>query len=118
MVAPNESLASVVARVNAFLASVHEQAKDGLTWVEFGRILTQLLYLAVDGLEAVTTMSGAEKKDIVLTAAAALFDSFADVCVPPVAWPVWLVIRPAIRLLVLSLASGAIEAILKVVRAP
>lgn len=114
--ASENTLPTVVAAVNAFLASVREQAADGLSWTEFGRLLVQLLHLIVAGLDAVSTMSGAEKKAIALTAAASLFDSFADRCVPLTAWPAWLLIRPAVRLLVLSLASGAVEALLRISR--
>lgn len=114
--AADNTLAAAVSRVNAFLAQVREDARDGLNWVEFGRILTQLLYLAVSALDAVTTMTGDQKKDVVLTAAASLFDSFADRCVPLAAWPAWVLIRPATRLLILSLAAGAVEALLRISR--
>lgn len=116
MVSAANSLPTVVAQVNAFLASAREKAKGGITWVEFGQLLVELLHIVVTGLEAVQTMTGAEKKQIAMEAVAALFDSFADLCVPMAVWPVWLVIRPGIRVLVLSLASGGIEALLKVVR--
>jgi hypothetical protein len=111
-----DNLQTVAAKANAFLAAAREQAADGLTWAEFGRLLVQLLHLLVAGLEAVTTLSGAEKKAVVLTAAAALFDSFADKCVPLTVWPAWLLIRPATRVLILSLAAGAIEALLAITR--
>jgi hypothetical protein len=111
------TLHAVVERANAFLASAREQAADGLTWAEFGRLLVSLLHLLVAGLDAVATMTGAEKKAIVLTAAATLFDTFAGRCVPLVLTPVWLVARSPIRLLILALASGAVEAILPTVRA-
>jgi hypothetical protein len=111
-----DNLQTVAAKANAFLAAAREQAADGLTWAEFGRLLVQLLHLLVAGLEAVTTLSGAEKKAVVLTAAAALFDTFADRCVPLTVWPAWLLIRPATRVLILSLAAGAIEALLAITR--
>lgn len=111
-----DNLQTVVAQANAFLAAAREQAADGLTWTEFGRLLVQLLHLLVAGLDAVTTLSGPEKKAVVLTAAAALFDTFADKCVPVAFWPAWLIIRPATRLLILSLAAGAIEALLTITR--
>lgn len=110
------NLHTVVARANAFLAVAHEQARDGLNWQEFGRLLVQLLYLLVAGLDAVATLTGAQKKEVALTASASLFDRFADLCVPAVAWPAWLIIRPAIRLLILSLASGGVEALLRISR--
>jgi hypothetical protein len=52
----------------------------------------------------------------VLEAAAALFDALAPMAVPVVAYPFWLIVRPAVRALVLAIASGAIEQLLPVVR--
>jgi hypothetical protein len=46
-----------------------------------------------------------------------LFDAVADRAVPIVALPLWVVARPAVRSLVLALASGAIEQLLWLVRA-
>lgn len=114
----NDTISNVAARVNAFLANAREQARDGLSWAEFGRLLVELLYLAVAALDVVQGLSGAEKKGIALTAVAALFDSFADKAVPVAAWPAWLIIRPAIRLLIMSMSAGAIEAILRISRSP
>ena len=113
-----ESLTTVVAQVNAFLAAAREQARDGLTWAEFGRLLVGLLHLAVAGLDAVSTLTGPEKKSVALTAAATLFDTFADLCVPAVAYPAWLLVRPAVRTLILALASGGVEALLPITRSP
>lgn len=111
-----DNLTTVVAQVNAFLASAREQAKDGLTWAEFGRLLVELLHLVVSGMDAVTGLSGPEKKQIALTAVSALFDSFADRAVPLAAWPAWMIIRPATRVLVLSISAGAVEALLRITR--
>lgn len=102
------------------VASYIEQAKaaaaDGLTWAEFGEQLVKLLRLAVR-LADLLAVSGPEKKAIVLEAAAALFDAVADRCVPIWIWPVWAIVRGPVRALVLALSSGAVEAILPLVRA-
>jgi len=112
----SDTITTVAASVNAFLAGARDKAKDGLTWSEFGRMLVELLYLVVRALEAVAGLTGPEKKAIALTAVAALFDSFADKAVPLAAWPAWMLIRPATRVLVLSLAAGAVEALLRITR--
>jgi hypothetical protein len=112
------NLATVVSQANAFLETAREQARDGLTWQEFGRMLVQLLYLLVSGLDAVATMTGPEKKVIALTAVSALFDRFADLCVPVTLYPFWLLVRPAVRTLILALASGGVEALLPITRSP
>ena len=45
-----------------------------------------------------------------------LFDAVADKAVPTVLWPVWILARPAVRSLVVSLAAGAVEQVLQLVR--
>lgn len=111
-------LIGVTTRVNAFLVGAREKFRDGLTWAEFGRLMVELLYLAVAALDAVQGMSGPEKKSIALAAVAVLFDSFADKAVPIAAWPAWVLIRPAVRLLLLSISAGAVEALLRISRSP
>lgn len=102
--------------VRAYLAVAKVASADGLTWQEFGELLVGLLRLAVR-LADVLTVPGQEKKALVMEAAAALFDSVADRAIPAVLWPVWVLARPAVRSLVLSLAAGAVEQILPMVRA-
>lgn len=111
-----EPLIAVAASVHAFMDRARDQARDGLTWTEFGRLLVELLRLVVAGLDAVTSLTGPEKKVVALTAVGALFDTFADRCVPVTVYPVWLVLRPGTRVLILSLAAGAIEALLPLTR--
>lgn len=106
----------VLSRAQAFVLLAVEQSRDGLTWGEFGRLLVELLRLAVAGLDAVTGMEGPAKKAAAVGLAATLFDALADKCVPLVAYPLWLVSRPVIRTLVLALAGGAVEALLPLTR--
>jgi len=108
--------AEIASAVKAYIDTAKATAADGITWAEFGELLVLLLRLAVR-LADLLQVSGAEKKEIVVEAAAALFDAVADKCVPIFAWPFWLVLRSPVRALVLALASGAIEAILPPVRA-
>lgn len=103
-------------KVVAFIQAAKAAAADGLTWAEFGLLMVALLRIAIHTMDAVQTMAGNEKKALVLEAVAALFDSVADMAVPAVVWPVWLLARPAIRSLVLALASGAVEILLPMVR--
>lgn len=112
----DETLHTVVARGEAFIALAREQARDGLNWGEFGRLLVELLRLMVAALDAVTGMDGPAKKATAIAAAASLFDLLADRCVPLVAWPAWLLIRSPVRMIVLALAGGAVEAILPMTR--
>ena len=109
--------ATLLAQVAAFLEVAKAKAAGGITWAEFGELLIALLRLSVETLDAVLGMSGSDKKALVLEAVAALFDQLADKAVPVVVWPVWILARPAIRALVLAIASGAIEIVLPLTRA-
>lgn len=106
----------MISRAQAFVMLAVEQSRDGLTWQEFGRLLVELLRLIVTGLDAVNVMTGPQKKLAAVNFAASLFDSLADRCVPLVAYPVWLLIRTPVRMIVLALAGGAVEAVLPLTR--
>ena len=114
--AASERFVSLSQAVKAYIVTAQVATRDGLTWAEFGELLIGLLRLSVK-LAEVLDLAGAEKKALVLEAAAALFDTVADKAVPTLLWPVWIVARPSVRSLVLALASGAVEQILPLVRA-
>lgn len=103
-------------KIVAFVETAKSAAADGITWAEFGELVVALLRLVVTFLDTVSTLTGAEKKALALDAVAGLFDAVADKAVPTLAWPVWILARPAVRALVLALASGAIEQLLPLVR--
>ncbi len=104
------------AGVAEFVLDAKAKAADGLTWGEFGELLTSLLRLTVSILDRVSSMTGAEKKAAAIEAAGMLFDAVADYAVPTLLLPVWFLIRPAVRSLVLALAGGAIETLLPMIR--
>ena len=103
--------------VLAFIASARLKAAGGLTVSEFGSLTVELIRLAVAGLDTGTTLDGLGKKAWAIACVAALFDAVADACIPFVAKPVWWIVRPAVRTLVLSAAGGALEQILQLTRA-
>lgn len=103
-------------KVLAFLDAASEKAKDGLTWSEFGELMLALVRLSITTLDAVNQMTGAEKKEMVVEAVAALFDRLADKAIPAVVWPIWVLAKPSIRALILSLTAGAVEVLLPMVR--
>lgn len=117
MVSSENTLPAFVVAAQRFLDSAREQARDGLTWNEFGTLVASLVRLAVEMLDAVQTLSGPEKKAIVLESVGVLFDSLAVACVPYATYPFWLIVRPAARALVVAIAAGTIETILPLVRA-
>ena len=114
MTAANDA-AGFADKVRAFLVVARLKASDGLTVAEFGELLIALLRVAIDAADLMT-QPGPERKEFVLAAVAALFDSVADQAVPTLAWPVWIVARPIVRTLLLSAVSGAIETLLPIVR--
>lgn len=108
-------LPSLAEKVRAFISIAKVKAADGLTVAEFGELAVALLRVAIAAADAIP-VDGAERKTFVLNAVALLFDEVADKCVPFVAWPIWLIVRPAVRSLVLAAAAGAIESLLPIVR--
>lgn len=106
----------VVNAAKAYITTARLAARDGLTWVEFGELLVGLLRLCVQAADLLD-VPGEQKKEVVMEAAAALFDNLADKAIPTVMWPVWLLVRSPVRSLVLALASGAVEQLLPMVRA-
>lgn len=110
-------LLSLAEKVKAFVAIAKVKAADGLTVPEFAELAVALLRVAIDAADSIP-VDGASRKVFVLNAVALLFDTVADKCVPFVAWPIWVIVRPAVRQLVLLAASGAIESLLPLVRKP
>jgi len=115
MAAAGQSV-DVVDKIAAFLNTARAAAAGGLTWREFGELLIALLRMSVATLDTVTSLTGKEKQEIVLHAVSRLFDMVADKAVPVTAWPLWIIVRPAIRSLVIAIAAGAIEQVLPLVR--
>jgi hypothetical protein len=108
-------LPGVADKVRAFIAAASSAASGGISVAEFGELTVALLRVAMAAVDSLPD-DGAAKKAWVLEAVGLLFDSVADKCVPMLAYPVWLVVRPAVRSLVLMAAAGAIEAMLPLVR--
>jgi hypothetical protein len=103
-------------QVKAFIQSAVRASADGITWAEFGELFVALMRLAIRTLDGMDSLTGADKKEIVIHAVGVLFDQVAHKAVPAVLWPLWLVSRGAIRSLILALAGGAVEILLPMVR--
>lgn len=99
-----------------FIFSARIKAQGGLTVSEFGSLTVEVIRLAVAGLDTISTLDGPAKKSWALACVGNLFDAVADSCVPFAAKPIWWIVRPAVRTLVLSAAGGALEQILKLTR--
>jgi hypothetical protein len=108
--------ADISNKVSAFLVTARVSAKDGLTWSEFGMLVAALVRLTVETLDSTKTLTGDEKRAIVLEAVGVLFDSLAVLCVPYATYPFWYIVRPAARALVIAIAAGTIETLLPLLR--
>lgn len=108
--------AGLIDKIVEYVAAARVVAADGLTWGEFGELLLALLRLVVTALDSVAELSGPAKKQLAIDAVARLFDAVADYAVPTVLLPVWILARPAVRSLLLSLAGGLLEQLLPLVR--
>lgn len=108
-------LVGVRDKISAFIAIARLKAQGGVTISEFAELAVALLRIVMQTIDAMP-QTGVEKKALALDAVAMLFDAVADKCVPTVAWPVWVLVRPAVRQLVLLAADGAIESMLPLVR--
>jgi hypothetical protein len=111
-----EGESGILDQVYKFIQVAKARASDGLTWAEFGELLLALLRLVVPALEGVRLMTGAEKKAFALDAVGRLFDATADYAIPVAAYPLWVLVRPAVRALVLAIAGGVLEQYLAFLR--
>jgi hypothetical protein len=114
-IAATTDLLSLADKVRAFVATARSAAAGGVTVSEFAELTVSLLKVAMSAADAIP-VDGADRKVFVLNAVGLLFDNVADKCIPFAAWPVWLIVRPAARQLLLLVASGAIESLLPLVR--
>jgi hypothetical protein len=112
-----EPSVGILDKVVAFVAKAKELAAGGLTIGEFSELAVALVHLVADELDAVAGMSGADKKAAVLEAVGMLFDAVADKAIPAYAYPLWVVVKPAVRSIVLAVAGGVLEQVLVLVRA-
>ena len=103
-------------QVKAFVITAREAAEGGLTVGEFAELAVALLRLVITTLDTIPA-EGDQKKQWAVDAVAMLFDETADKVVPVIAWPIWMIVRPTVRQLVLLATAGAIESLLPLVRA-
>lgn len=110
-----ENASGLAAKVSAYIHTARRRVADGVTVAELAELTLSAMRVGIAAVDELS-IAGAEKKRIVVDLAATLFDEFADLCVPLVAKPVWFFVRPAVRSLVLSIAGGAVESLLPIVR--
>jgi hypothetical protein len=108
-------LASLEDQMVAYCVIARAKAADGLTLTELAELIAAAMRIAVATVDSIPA-DGAQKKQWVLDAVAMVFDQCADRAIPFVLLPVWYLAKPAARQLVLTAASGAIEALLPFLR--
>jgi len=102
-------------RLGMFINEVNERASDGLSLQDFSAIFFGSLRLAIAAVDSIP-VDGVERKKMVMEFAGTIFNKYADRIIPLYLYPAWLLVKPAVRLLLMSIAAGAIEAILPLVR--
>jgi hypothetical protein len=102
-------------KISEFVFSVKVKAEDGLTVSELATITLDGMRLAITLLDRMQ-MPSVDKKAEVLRLVEYMFDTFADRVVPMYLKPIWFLMRSATRALVLSLAAGAVESLLPLIR--
>lgn len=102
-------------KLAAYLEVARQKASDGLTVAELAELVLGALRLSIAAVDNLS-VPGADKKATVVEMAAVVFDQFADLVIPVALRPLWWVFRPAVRSLVCSLAAGAVEVLLPLIR--
>lgn len=102
-------------KVMLFVQTAKSLAVDGLSLSDFGELLIALLRLCVSFLDSIPD-TGAAKKAYAMEAVALLYDELIDKIIPIWVWPLWMMLKPAARPLIMAIASGAIESLLPLVR--
>lgn len=116
-VAAANNMSQVLDKIRAYVASCQSLAADGITFSEFSEMAVGLLRVTMTAVDSIP-IDGPSKKAWVLEAVAMLFDNVADKMIPTLAYPLWVILKPGIRSLVLAAASGAVEAILPILVRP
>lgn len=102
-------------KVMLFVQTAKGLATDGLSLSDFGELLIALLRLCVSFLDSIPD-TGEAKKAYALEAVALLYDELIDKIIPLWVWPIWMILKPAARPLIMAIASGALESLLPLVR--
>lgn len=111
-----DGLLTLNEQARAYIVIARAKAADGLTIAEVAELVISGVRLGIAAVDGVASMTGAERKAAVMQLAGQLFDEFSDKAIPLPAWPFWLLVKPAARMLALALVSGAIESLLPLVR--
>ena len=112
---PETQIDTLAEKVRGYIVAARLKARDGLTVSELSELIVSAMRIAIAALDSIP-VDGAQRKAIVIAFVGDMFDEFSDKVVPLVAWPVWIVAKPTVRIVALAVASGATEALLHIVR--
>jgi hypothetical protein len=107
---------AIADKVALFIAAARVAAVGGLTWSEFSQLMAALVRLVASTLDTVSDLAGAEKRQMVLEAVGFLFDAIATRAVPLPLYPLWAIVRPSVRSLMIAVAAGLLEQLLPLIR--
>ncbi len=102
-------------RVHVYINEFRTRVGDGLTLSELCEITLGGMRLAIAFADELD-VGHEEKKNIVSKLAVSLFDEFGYLVLPLPLKPLWWIIKPTLRSLVMALAGGAVETLLPLVR--
>ena len=102
-------------QVGAYIKSAKEKAADGITVAEFCELSIGAMRLAIAGVDHMK-LNNTDKQQIVVSLVGTVFDQLADAIIPLPLRPVWWIVKPAFRSLSLSLAAGACNALVPLIR--
>lgn len=103
--------AEFIQQCRALIQSVINEAKDGLTLAEAGRLFVSFTQFAM-GIAAEFRLPGGIKKELVMAAVGELYDAVSSFL--PLPWflsPFRSIITTKLRSIVLAIISGVIEAV-------
>lgn len=110
-----EKLAEASLLLGRYMSGVRAKFSDGITMSDFGTTAVDGLRLAIAAVDSLP-IDGERRKQMVVEFAGVLFDALTPKLIPVIAWPLWLPIRSSVRAAFCLFASGAVEALLPLVR--
>ena len=108
-------MAEFTDKISVYIEEAKARAADGLSVADLTTLTVDAVRLAIELLDRMD-MPGADKKTEAVRVVEYFFDTFSDACIPLAVRPLWWIVRPAARALIISCAGGLVEALLPMVR--
>lgn len=108
-------MAEFTDKISVYIEDAKVRAADGLSVADLTTLTVDAVRLAIELLDRID-MAGADKKTEAVRVVEYFFDTFSDACIPLVVRPLWWIVKPAVRALIVSCAGGLVESLLPIVR--